>query len=104
MCSFLNNVFTVTSNNNTMNSIHRIGNRNVHSKLPIVVFQLTELAQLSQKNLGKPRLSGKIFCVMFCETEIFPMLHSALNFKKNVSVCRKGICKTKFHMVTQKWY
>ena len=37
MFSFLNNLFTVTGNNNTMYSKNRIGNRNVHSKLPIVV-------------------------------------------------------------------
>ena len=38
MCSFLNNLFTVTGNNNTVYSKNRIGNRNVRSKLPIIVF------------------------------------------------------------------
>ena len=37
MCSFLNNLFTVTGNNNTMHSKNRIGNRNFHFKLPIII-------------------------------------------------------------------
>ena len=31
MCRFLNNLFTVTGNNNTMYSKNRIGNRKFHS-------------------------------------------------------------------------
>ena len=55
--SFYNNLFTVTGNNYTMHSKDRMGNRNFHSKLPIIVFQSNfQLAKLSQKNLGKPRL------------------------------------------------
>ena len=34
-------LFTVTSNNNTMNIKNRIGNRNYHFKLLIIVFQIT---------------------------------------------------------------
>ena len=37
MCSFINNLFTATGNNN------RIGNRNVHFKLLIVVFQINSI-------------------------------------------------------------
>ena len=43
MCSFLNNLFTVTGNNNTMYGEHRIGNRNCDSKLPIIVFQINPI-------------------------------------------------------------
>ena len=46
MCSFLDNLFTVTGNNNTMYSKNRIGNRNVHSKLPIVVFQINSMSSI----------------------------------------------------------
>ena len=38
MCSFINNLFTATGNNN------RIGNRNVHFKLAIVVFQINSIS------------------------------------------------------------
>ena len=45
MCSFFNNLFTVTGNDNIINSKNRIDNRNNHSKLPITVFlKLTQLA------------------------------------------------------------
>ena len=43
MCSFLNNLFTVTGNNNTRYSKNRIGNRNFHSKIPIIVFQINSI-------------------------------------------------------------
>ena len=43
MCSYFNNLFTVTSNNNTMYSKNRIGNRNILSKLPIIVFQINSI-------------------------------------------------------------
>ena len=49
MCSFLNNLFTVTGNNNTMYSKNRIGNRNVHSKLPIVVFQINSISSIESE-------------------------------------------------------
>ena len=40
MCSFFKSSFTVTSNNYIINSKNMIGNRNFHSKLPIIVFQI----------------------------------------------------------------
>ena len=40
MCSFFDNLFTVTGNNNIMYSKNRIGNRNLHSKLALIVFQM----------------------------------------------------------------
>ena len=49
MCSFLNNLFIVSGNNNTMYSKHRIGNRNVHSKLPIVVFQINSISSIESE-------------------------------------------------------
>ena len=41
MCSFFNKVFTAIGNNYTLYSKNRIGNRKFHSKLPIIVFQIT---------------------------------------------------------------
>ena len=43
ICSFFNKLFTVAGNNNTMYSKNRIGNRKFHSKLPNIVFKLTQL-------------------------------------------------------------
>ena len=43
MCSYFNNLFTVTSDNNTMYSKNIIGNRIVLSKLPIIVFQINSI-------------------------------------------------------------
>ena len=40
MCSFFKSSFTVTGNNNTINSNNRIGSRNFYSKLSIIVFQI----------------------------------------------------------------
>ena len=60
MCSFFINSFTTSDYNDTMYSVKRTGNsgnRNFHSKLPIIIFfELTQLAWLSQKNLRKPQL------------------------------------------------
>ena len=53
MFSFLNNLFTVTSNNNTMYSKHWIGNRNVHSKLPIVVFPINSISSIESEEFRK---------------------------------------------------
>ena len=44
MCSFFNIFFTVTGNNNTMYSKNRIDNREFHSKLPIIVFQINSIS------------------------------------------------------------
>ena len=49
MCSFLNNLFTITGNNNTMYSKNRIGNKNVHSKLPIIVFQINSISLIESE-------------------------------------------------------
>ena len=49
MCSFLNNLFTVTGNNNTIYSENRIGNRKFHSKLPIVVFQINSISLIGSE-------------------------------------------------------
>ena len=38
MCSFFNNLLTVTANDNIINRQNRIDNRNYHSNLPITVF------------------------------------------------------------------
>ena len=43
MCSLINSLFTLTGNNNTMYSRNRIGNRNYHFKLPIIVFQINSI-------------------------------------------------------------
>ena len=43
MCSSLNNLFSVTGNNNMIYSKNRIGNRNAHSKLLIIVFQINSI-------------------------------------------------------------
>ena len=49
MCSFLNNLFTITGNKNTMHSKYRIGNWNVHSKLPIVVCQINSISSIESE-------------------------------------------------------
>ena len=38
MCSFFNQLFTITGINNIMYSKNGIGNRKFQSKLPIIVF------------------------------------------------------------------
>ena len=49
MCSFFNNLFTVTGNDNTVYSKIRIGNRNFHSKLPIIVFQINSISLIQSE-------------------------------------------------------
>ena len=49
MCSFLKDLFTVTDNNNTMYSKNRIGDRNVHSKPPIAVFQIKSINSIESE-------------------------------------------------------
>ena len=51
MHSFFNKLFTVTGNNNTMYSKNRIGNRIVHSKLPIIVFQINSISLIESEDL-----------------------------------------------------
>ena len=48
MCSFVDNLFTVTGSN-TMHSKNRIGNRNVHSKLSISVFQINSISLIESE-------------------------------------------------------
>ena len=56
MCSFFNSLFSVTGNTNIVYSKNRIGNRHFCIKLSLF-FNLTQLAESIQKNLGKPRLT-----------------------------------------------
>ena len=49
MYSFYNNFFTVTANNNTTYSKNRIGNRNFHSKLAIIVFQINSISLIESE-------------------------------------------------------
>ena len=44
MCSFFKSLFTVTGNNNTINSKSRTGNRHLNSNLPIIVFQINSIS------------------------------------------------------------
>ena len=46
MCSFFNQLFTITGINNSNN---RIGNRKFHSKLPIIVFQINSISLIESK-------------------------------------------------------
>ena len=48
MRSFLNKLFTVTGNDNTMYSKNRIGNRKFNSKLPIIVFQISSISLIRE--------------------------------------------------------
>ena len=49
MCSFFNNLFTVTGNNNTIYSKDMIGNKNFHSKLLIIVFQINSVSLIESE-------------------------------------------------------
>ena len=44
MCSFFNDLFTVIGNNNTIYCKDQIGNKNIHSKLLIIVFQINSIS------------------------------------------------------------
>ena len=57
MCSFLNNLFTVAGNNNTIYSKNRIGNRNVDSKLPIIVFQINSISLIESEEFRETSIS-----------------------------------------------
>ena len=43
------NLFTVTSNNNTMYSRNWIGNKDALSKLPIIVFQINSISLIDSE-------------------------------------------------------
>ena len=62
MCSFLNNLFTVTGNNNTMNSKNRVGNKNVHSKLPVIVFQINSISLIESEEFWETSIVSQIVC------------------------------------------
>ena len=49
MRSFVNNLFTVTGNNNTMYSTNKIGNRKFRSTLPIIVFQINSISSIESE-------------------------------------------------------
>ena len=49
MCGLINSLFTVTGNNNTMYSRNRIGNRNSHFKLPIIVLQINSISLIKSE-------------------------------------------------------
>ena len=49
MCSFFSNLFTVTGNNNTIYSKDMIGNKNFHSKLLIIVFQINSVSLIESE-------------------------------------------------------
>ena len=49
MFSFLNNLSTVTGNNNTIYSKNRIGYTKFHSKLPIIVFQINSISLIESE-------------------------------------------------------
>ena len=40
-----------------------------------------------------------ILCDVLCEVEMWLMLYSGVKFRQNTRICRKSICKAKFHMV-----
>ena len=53
MCSFLYILFIVTGNINTMYGKNRTGNKNIHSKLPIIVFQINSLSLIESEEFRK---------------------------------------------------
>ena len=48
ICSFFNNLLTVTGNN-TMYNKNRISNRNFHSRLPIIIFQINSISSIQSE-------------------------------------------------------
>ena len=61
MCSFFNKYFTVTGNNNTMYlyNKNRIGNRKFHSKLPIIVFQISSISLIQSKEFRENSIANQ---------------------------------------------
>ena len=49
MCSFFNIFLTIAGNNNTMHNKNRIGNKNFHSKLQIIVFQINSTSSIESE-------------------------------------------------------
>ena len=76
MCSFFNSFFTVTgNNNNTVYSKNRIGNRNVHPKLPIIVFQINSISLIESEEFRESRLVY-IRVVFSCNLYVLIYYHS----------------------------
>ena len=61
MCSFFNNLLTITDNNNTMYSKNRISNRNFHSKLPIIVFQINSISSIEPEEFRETSIVVFLF-------------------------------------------
>ena len=57
MCSFFNNLFTVTGKNNTMYSKIRIGDRNALSKLPVIVFQMNSISLIESEEFRETSIT-----------------------------------------------
>ena len=57
MCSFFNNLFTVTGNNNTIYSKDRIGDNTFHSKLLIIVFQINSISLIESKEFRETSIA-----------------------------------------------
>ena len=53
MHCFFSNLSTVPGNNNTIYSENGIDNRNVHSKLPIIVFQINSISLIEPEEFSK---------------------------------------------------
>ena len=62
ICSFFNNLFTVSGNNNTMYSKNRIDNRNVHSKPPIIVFQINSISLIESEQIRESSNNTEAKC------------------------------------------
>ena len=60
MCSFFDKLFAVTGINNSMYSNNRIGNRNVHSKLPIIAFRINSISLIESEEFRET----SIVCVL----------------------------------------
>ena len=43
MCSFFNELFSITTNNYTMFKKNNIGNRKFHFQIPIIIFQINSI-------------------------------------------------------------
>ena len=77
MCSFVDNLFTVTGSN-TMHSKNRIGNRNFHSKLPISVFQINSISLIESEEfretpeclIGRPSIYVLSFWITFLSCDL----------------------------------
>ena len=74
LCSFLNNLFTVTGNNNTMYNKNRIGDRNFHYKLPIIVFQINAFSLIESEAYRD--ISIRLYITIHSVDMFFPVTHN----------------------------